>query len=419
MGMTIAQKILARHAIPERDEVTPGEYIWASIDATNAGGGSLETLKRLGIKKLFNPDRIFVVDDHKAPPPDVEAAERVAMKREFVKTFGVTHWYEYGRHGVLHQRFPEVGYVVPGDLIAASDSHTVTMGVFNALATPLSVETIYVLIKGQLWFRVPETIKFWITGDLPELCVGKDVILKIAGTYGTDVALYKSVEFLGPTSENMSLASRWTMANMGIELGAKCAMFEADQKTFDFLKGRTERPFNPVKADPDAKYLRELEVDVSSLEPLVACPHDPGNVKTALEVEEENVKVDQGFIGSCTNGRLEDLKMAANILKGNKVHPDVRLIVSPSSVEVWRDALKEGLFDIFVDAEALVSHPTCGPCRGSHLGLIAAGECCISTQNRNFKGRMGHPDSFVYLGNAATVAASCIAGKVVDPRRYT
>jgi homoaconitase/3-isopropylmalate dehydratase large subunit len=299
-----------------------------------------------------------------------------------------------------------------------SDSHSTTYGAFNALSAPINIESIYVLIKGKLWFLVPETIKFWLTGKLPELCVGKDVLLKIAGEYGTDVALYKAVEFLGPTANAMSLSSRWTMSNMGIELGAKCAIFEADEKTFSFLKGRTDKPFKPVKADSDAKYSKEYIVDVSNLEPLVSCPHDPGNVKTAREVEKENIKINQGFIGTCTNGRLEDLKMAAKVLKGNKVHPDVRLIISPNSMEVWKDALKAGVFDIFIDADAMVTHPTCGPCMGSHLGILAAGERCISSQNRNFKGRMGSPESEVYLGNAATVAAAAIAGKIVDPRRY-
>jgi 3-isopropylmalate/(R)-2-methylmalate dehydratase large subunit len=420
MGMTMAQKILADHAIPERSEVVPGEYIWARIDETNAGGSkqTWDTLKRLGVTKLFDPDRIYVIDDHKAPPPDVGVAEQVALKRRFVKEFGITHWFEYGRHGILHQRFPEAGYVVPGDLIAMSDSHSTTYGAFNALSAPINAESIYVLVKGQLWFKVPETVKFWITGDLPELCVGKDVILKIAGEYGTDVALYKAVEYLGPTAAAMSLDSRWTMSNMGIEIGAKCAMFEADQKTFDFLDGRTDRPCRPVSPDADAQYGEEHTVDVSTLEPLVACPHDPGNVKPARDVERDAVRIDQGFIGSCTNGRFEDLQMAAAILKGNTVHPDVRLIVSPNSMEVYRNALKAGLLEVLVDAEAMVCHPTCGPCMGSHLGILAAGERCIATTNRNFKGRQGSPESEVYLANAATVAASAIAGTIVDPRGY-
>lgn len=421
MGMTIAQKILTAHSISPKKEVKPGEYIWARIDATNGYAGGhmiLKDLKRLGVKNVFDPDRIYVVDDHASPPPTLAVAEVVAEVRTFVKEYGITHWYEYGRHGILHQLFPEMGFCVPGDLIAISDSHATTYGFLNAASCPINVEHIYVVIKGKLWFKVPESIKFWLTGNLPEMCVGKDVILKIAGDYGTEVALYKSAEFLGPLARDMSLDSRWTIANMGVEIGAKFAIFEADQKTYDFLKRRTERKYNSVSPDPDARYEKEYEIDVTSLEPMIACPHDPSNSKTVTEVEKEGIKINQGFIGSCTNGRMEDLKMAANILEGNKVHRDVRLIISPSSMEVWKTALKAGLLEIFTEAEALVCHPTCGPCHGGHMGILAAGERCISSTNRNFQGRMGSPQSEVYLANAATVAASAVAGTIVDPRRY-
>ncbi len=413
---TIVEKILAAHS--GKEVVKPGEYVWANIDVTNGGGGQLDNLKRLGVKKLFDPDRIWVIDDHKAPPTDVEVAENVAKTRRFVKEYGISHWYEYGRHGILHERFPETGYVVPGDLIAMSDSHSTTYGAFNAAGCPIMLESLYVLIKGRLWFRVPQTLKFNLTGHLQKMCVGKDVILKIAGTYGTDVGLYKSVEYLGPLAKEMSLASRWTMSNMGIEIGAKCAIFESDEKTMDFLKGRITRKPRPTSPDKDAKYEREINLDVTDLEPMVALPHDPGNSVPVSSVESKEIKINQGFIGSCTNGRFEDLKMAADVLRGNKVHPDVRLIVSPNSVEVYKDALKADVIDTFMDANALVCHPTCGPCMGSHLGILAAGERCISSTNRNFLGRMGSPQSEVYLANAATVAASCVAGKITDPRRY-
>jgi len=418
MGMTMAEKILASHSIPQKEEVKPGEYLWARIDETNASDTEYKELKKLGIKKVFDPDRVYIVQDHEAPPPNVEIAEKVADKRRFVKEYGITHWYELGRHGILHQLFPEQGYVVPGDLVAMTDSHSTTYGFLNAASCPINVESIYVLIHGKLWFRVPESIKFELTGKLPELCVGKDVLLKIAGDYGTDVALYKSIEFLGPLASNMSLASRWTMCNMGVDLGAKFAMFEADNKTFDFLKGRTDRPYNPVSPDPDAEYEKEYNVDVTDLEPMVGCHPDPSNSKPASEVEKENIKIHQGWLGSCTNGRIEDLRMAAKILEGNKVHPDVRLIISPASMEVWKDALKAGFFEIFTESEALICHPTCGPCSGLHMGILAAGERCISTSNRNFQGRMGSKESEVYLANAATVAASVIEGTIVDPRRY-
>ena len=421
MGMTIAEKILAAHSIPVKDKVKPGEYIWAKIDATDGySGGHLvyKDLKRLGVKEVFDPDKIYVVDDHLSPPSNLSVAEVAAEIRKFVKEYRLTHWYEYGRHGILHQLFPEKGFCVPGDLIAVSDSHATTYGFLNAASCPVNIELLYIIIKGELWFRVPKSIKFWLTGELPEMCVGKDVILKIAADHGTDVALYRSAEFLGPLAGKISLDSRWTIANMGVEIGAKFAIFEADRKTFDFLRGRTDRQYNSVSPDPDARYEKEYKVDVSDLEPMVACPHDPGNAKPITEVEGEGVRIHQGFIGSCTNGRMEDLRMAAGILEDNKVHPDVRLIISPASMEVWRDALKAGLFDVFVDAGALVCHPTCGPCFGGHLGVLAAGERCISTTNRNFKGRMGSPESEVYLANAATVAASTIAGTVSDPRKY-
>lgn len=419
MGITMAEKILASHS--GRQEVKPGEYVWAKIDETNIPiigafrATNLEYLEKLGIEKLFDADSIFVTNDHDVPPANIGKAESVAEARRFVQKYGISHWYECGRQGVMHQLYPEHGFVRPGELIAAADSHMTSYGAFNAASCPIFEELIYVLAKGELWFKVPESIKFLLTGKLPEMCVGKDVILQIAGTYGTDLANYCSVEFMGPTAAEMSLASRWTMANMGIEIGAKFAIFEADQKTFDFLKGRTDKPYTPVSPDPDADYARVYTLDVTDLEPMVACPHDPGNSHPISEVE--GIKINQGFIGSCTNGRQEDLEMAANILKGRKVHPDVRLIISPASMEVWKDALKAGWLETFVDAEACVTHPTCGPCMGSHLGILAAGERCISSTNRNFKGRMGSPESEVYLANAATVAASCLVGQITDPRK--
>lgn len=412
MGMTMADKILASHS--DREEVKSGEYVWAKIDETNARSHVLRDLERLGVNKVFDPERIYCVSDHLAPPVNIPSAEDVAELRRFVKKYGITHWYEYGRHGILHQVFPENGYVRPGELIAMVDSHSTTYGAFNAASCPINVEELYVVTKGRLWFRVPETIKFELIGKLPEMCVGKDVILKIAGDYGTDVAIYQAVEFLGPVASEMSLASRWTMSNMAVEIGAKFAMFEADEKTFNFLRGRTDRPYTPVSPDADASYAKVYTVDVTNLEPMVACPHDPGNVKPVTEVA--GIKINQGFIGSCTNGRQEDLEMAANILKGRKVHPDVRLIISPASMEVWRDALKAGWLETFVEAGALVCHPTCGPCAGMHMGVLAGGERCISSTNRNFQGRMGSPQSEVYLANAATVAASAIAGEITDPR---
>jgi 3-isopropylmalate/(R)-2-methylmalate dehydratase large subunit len=414
MGMTIAEKILASHS--GKAIVRPGEYVWATIDETNAEPETFESLEKLGIQKVFDPDRIFVVSDHLAPPANIPSAEAVATLRRGVQKYGIKHWFEYGRHGILHQLFPEQGFVQPGDLIAMVDSHSTTYGAFNAASCAIYVEAIHILITGRLWFRVPETIKFEIQGKMPPLCVGKDVILKIAAEYGTDVAIYKSIEFQGPAVRTMSLASRITMCNMGSELGAKFAIVEADEKTFDFLRGRTSKPYTPVFADPDACYESIYTVDITKLTPMVALPHDPSNSKPVTEAK--GIKIHQAFIGACTNGRQEDLEMAAKILKGRKVHPSVRLIVSPASMEVWKDALEAGWLKTFIDAEALVCHPTCGPCAGQHLGILAAGERCLSTTNRNFQGRMGSPDSEVFLANAATVAASAIAGEIADPREF-
>lgn len=413
MGMTIAEKIIASHA--GRDKVVPGEYVWAKIDQTNAMTDTFEAIEKLGVDKVFDRDSIYCVSDHSAPPANIGTAEDVAKMRRYIKKYGITNWFEYGRHGILHQLNPEKGFVRPGELIAMIDSHSTTYGAFNAASCAVYMDAVYILITGHLWFKVPESIKFVVDGKLPEMCTGKDVILKIAGIYGTDVGIYKSVEFAGSTIEEMSLSSRWTICNMAAEIGAKFAIMEADEKVFEFLKGRTDKPYTPVSADPDAVYESIYQIDVSDLIPQIACPHDPSNVKPITEVK--GVKVDQAFLGSCTNGRLEDLQMAAEILKGRKVHADTRLIISPASMEVWKDALDEGLFEIFTDAGALVCHPTCGPCAGHHMGILAAGEVCISSTNRNFQGRMGSPQSEVYLANPAAVAAAAVAGEIIDPRK--
>lgn len=416
MGMTMAEKILASHS--GRSKVVPGEYIWAKIDQTNAMTDTFEEIEKLGITEVFDNEKVYCVSDHQAPPANVGTAENVSKMRKYMKKYNITNWFEYGRpdYGILHQSYPEAGYVRPGELIAMIDSHSTTYGAFNAASCAIYLDGIYILATGELWFRVPETIKFDISGDLPEMCMGKDIILHIAGKYGTDVAIYKAVEFTGQTIKDISLSDRWTICNMAAEIGAKFAIMEADEKVFEFLEGRTDEPYTPVSPDPDAKYEKVYDIDISNLQPLVACPHDPSNVKTASELEVEEIRVDQALIGSCTNGRLEDFKIAAEILEGKKVHPDVRLLIIPASMEVWTAAMEAGYFKIFTDAGALVCHPTCGPCAGHHLGILAAGERCISTTNRNFQGRMGSPESEVYLANPATVAASAIAGIIVDPR---
>jgi len=419
MGMTMAEKILAEHA--GRNEVKAGEYVWARIDGTALTLSAVKRLEEYGIKKVFDPDRVYAVEDHFAPPPTVGAANNMVAMREAVKKYGIKNFFEYGRHGVLHEIFPQYGYVSPGDLIVSVDSHSTSYGCFNVASCPINEEAPYVLAKGQLWFRVPPSIKFVLNGRYPgpgKFVVGKDIILYIAAKYGTDIGLYKSVEFAGPVVREMSMDSRFTIANMGVEIGAKFAIFPCDEKTLKFLEGKMRRPARPVAADADAVYENIYSLDITELPPYVACPHDPGNGVPVMEVEASKVKIDQAFIGSCTNGRMEDFRMAARILKGRKVHPEVRLIATPASQLIWHQCLREGIWDILAEAGALVTHSTCGACFGGHLGLLGDGEVCISATNRNFQGRQGSPKAFVYLANPATVAASAVVGYITDPRKF-
>ena len=349
------------------------------------------------------------------------AANNMAQLRRWVQRYGITNFFDYGSHGILHQVFPENGSIAPGELIPMPDSHSTSGGVFNACVTNAAMDSLLCLIFGEYWFRVPESIKIELVGKYPGLdnfIFGKDIVLKIAANWGTDVGLYKSIEYLGPVASELTLSSRWAMSNMGVELGAKFAIFEADEKTDEFLKGRVNRPYQHVSADPDAVYAEQYTLDVTDLEPQVACPHDPGNVHPASELEPERIKVDQALIGSCTNARLEDFEIAARILKGRKVHPGVRLLCSPASQNVWKECLKAGLWEIFAAAGANIEHSTCGPCYGGHLGVLGDGEVSISSTNRNFQGRQGSSESFVYLSNPAVVAASAVNGYISDPRNF-
>jgi len=420
MGMTIAEKILAAHA--DRDAVKPGEFLWCRIDATATSANTqLAQLYELGVTELANPDDVYMVEDHLAPPPSVVAANQVIKLRQAVKDFGIKNYWEYGRHGILHQLYPEHGMIAPGDLIAMPDSHSTSGGVFNACATNAAMDSLLCLIFGEYWFRVPESMEVRLEGSyagVDDFIFGKDIVLKILGTWGSEVGLYKSMEFRGPAAEAMSLSSRWTISNMGVEMGAKFAIFEADEKVDEFLEGRVDRPYDRVFPDEDAHYAEVLTLDVTDLEPQIACPHDPSNVKPISEVESEKVKIDQALIGSCTNARMEDFRAAARILKGREVHPEVRLLCSPASQAIWRECLKEGLWEVFADAGANVEHSTCGPCFGGHMGVLGDGEVSISSTNRNFSGRQGSPDSFVYLSNPAVVAASAVTGYITDPRKF-
>jgi 3-isopropylmalate/(R)-2-methylmalate dehydratase large subunit len=412
--MTIAEKILAAHA--GADSVKPGQYVWCKVDATS--GHRLADLEALGVDRVWDKDKVFMVDDHQAPPPTVAAANKVKELRRLIKKYEITNYFEYGRGGILHQVFAENGMYAPGELIAQCDSHSTAGGVFNACVTNANLDAVHVLAFGELWFRVPESVRVVLNGRLPGWCVGKDVILKVASELGTDFGLYKSVEYVGPVASQMTIAQRWTVSNMGVEVGAKFALFEGDEKTAAFLADRVDRPYQRVTADADAPYAAEYEFDLSDLTPMVARPGDPGNGVSVESVKSERIKVDQAFLGSCTNARLEDLEVAAKILDGRKVHADVRMLVSPSSQEVFGAALKAGYLETLVEAGALVEHSTCGPCYGGHLGILGDGETCISSSNRNFKGRMGSPLSHVWLASPATVAASAIAGEIVDPREY-
>ena len=420
MGMTIAEKILAAHA--DRDQVKPGDFLWCRVDATATTANSqLEQLYELGVTELANPDGVYVVEDHLAPPPSVVAANKVIKLRQAVKEFGLKNFWEYGRHGILHQLYPENGMIAPGDLIAMPDSHSTSGGVFNACVTNAAMDSLLCLIFGEYWFRVPESMEIRLEGTyagVDDFIFGKDIVLKMLGTWGSDVGLYRSMEFRGPAAEAMSLSSRWTISNMGVEMGAKFAVFEADEKVDEFLEGRVDRPYERVFPDEDAQYAERLTLDVTGLEPQVACPHDPSNVKPISEVESEKIKVDQALIGSCTNARMEDFRAAAKILKGREVHPEVRLLCSPASQAIWRECLKEGLWEVFADAGANIEHSTCGPCFGGHMGVLGDGEVSISSTNRNFAGRQGSPESFVYLSNPAVVAASAVTGYITDPRKF-
>ena len=414
MGNTIAEKILAAHA--GADSVKPGQYIWCKVDATS--GHRLPELEALGVDQVWDKDKVFMVDDHQAPPPTIAVANKVKNLRRLIKKYDITNFFEYGRGGILHQVFAENGMYAPGELIAQCDSHSTAGGVFNACVTNANLDAVHVLAFGELWFRVPESVRVVLNGTLPGWCVGKDVILKVASELGTDFGLYKSVEYVGPVASQMTIAQRWTVSNMGVEVGAKFALFEGDEKTDAFLEGRVDRPYEPVSGDADASYAAEYEFDLSDLTPMVARPGDPGNGVPVESVRGERVKIDQAFLGSCTNARLEDLEVAAKILDGKKVHPDVRMLVSPSSQNVFGEALKAGYLETLLEAGALVEHSTCGPCYGGHLGILGDGETCISSSNRNFKGRMGSPLSHVWLASPATVAASALAGEIVDPREF-
>ena len=415
--MNILEKILADAS--GKQQVSPGEIIEANIDAAMihdlTGPLAIKSFREIGAKKVWDSNKVVIILDHLVPASSIISANLHRIVRNFAEEQNIKNFYDVGRGGVCHQVMPEKGHVRPGEVIVGADSHTCTYGAFGAFATGIgSTEMAAVFTTGKLWFRVPEVIKVNVTGKMPKMVTPKDVTLNVVGEIGADGAIYKGLEFSGSTIRDMSVDGRMVLSNMAVEMGAKAGIIEPDQKTLDYVKARTDKPFKPVKSDPDATYERVVDVDVSDLEPQVAVPHSVDNVKPVSAVEA--VEVDQAFIGSCTNGRLEDLRSAAKILKGKKIARGVRLIVIPASQEIYLDALNEGLIKTFMDAGATVGNPNCGPCLGGHMGILAEGEACISSSNRNFVGRMGSSKSYVYLASPATVAASAITGKITDPR---
>jgi len=413
--LTLAEKILARHT--DKKRVTPGELISVRVDLILANDITapiaIREFRRIGVDKVFDPMKIVMVPDHFVPNKDIASAEQAKIVREFAREQGIIY-FEVGKMGIEHVLLPEQGLVLPGDVVIGADSHTCTYGALGAFATGMgSTDIASAMATGDIWMKVPPTIKLVYHGNLRKWVGGKDLILYTIGNIGVDGALYSAMEFNGEAIDSLSMDGRFTMANMAVEAGAKAGLFKVDNKTLVYIKQRAKRSYTVYKPDDDAEYSQVIEYDVSDIEPQVALPHSPANAKAVSGVGD--IDIDQAVIGSCTNGRLEDLQLAARILEGRKVHPRVRCIIIPGSQQVYLDALVEGLIEKFIRAGAVVSTPTCGPCLGGYMGVLADGERCVSTTNRNFVGRMGSPGSEVYLANPAVAAASAIAGKIVNP----
>ena len=417
MGMTMTQKILAAHA--GLDTVSPGQLIKAKLDIVL--GNDITTpvavneFKKAGFDGVFDKDKIAIVLDHFVPNKDIKAAEQSKQCREFACAHCVSHFYDVGKMGIEHALLPEQGVVTAGDCIIGADSHTCTYGALGAFSTGVgSTDMAAGMATGTAWFKVPAAIKFNLTGKLNEKCSGKDVILTIIGMIGVDGALYKSMEFTGPGVATLSMDDRLCICNMAIEAGAKNGIFPVDDVTKAYMEGRCERTPVVFEADVDAVYEKTIEIDLSKIVPVVACPHLPENTKPAAELG--SIKIDQVVIGSCTNGRMEDMEAAYNTLKGKRIADGVRCIIIPGTMQILRDCVEKGYVTAFIDAGAIVSTPTCGPCLGGYMGILAAGERCIATTNRNFVGRMGHVDSEVYLASPQTAAASAITGYITNPK---
>ncbi len=416
MGMTITEKIIAAHS--GHQEVSAGQFVYADVDICLGNDITapiaIEQFETLGIENVFNPAGIVLVPDHFTPNKDIKSAQNAKLLRDFAKKHQIKNYFEVGRVGIEHVLLPEQGIVVPGDLVIGADSHTCTYGAMGIFSTGVgSTDLAACYATGKVWLKVPETIKFVFNGKLNKWVSGKDLILHVIGDIGVDGARYKTMEFSGSVVPELSMDDRLAMCNMAIEAGAKNGIIEPDDCTEEYVNGRAQREYKFYSSDADCVYHETREYDVSTLSPQVAIPNLPENVHPVEELSD--IVIDQVVIGSCTNGRISDLRIAAQILKDKKIHPSIRLIIIPGTQDVYLEALKEGLIEIFIKAEGVVSTPTCGPCLGGHMGILAEGERALSTTNRNFAGRMGHPKSEVYLSNPAVAAASAITGKITHP----
>ena len=415
MGMTMTEKILAKHA--GRDSVSAGDLLVSQLDLILAnditGPPAIDEFEKIG-RPVFDKDKIALVPDHFSPCKDIKSAEMCKRLRDFARKHEITNYFEVGRMGIEHALLPDAGLIAPGEVIVGADSHTCTYGALNAFATGVGQSDVgAAMASGTTWFKVPSAIKVELKGKLPKYVKGKDIVLTLIGMIGVDGARYQSLEFCGEGISELEMSDRFTICNMAIEAGAKNGIFPVDEKTLAFLKDRVTREFSAVTADVDAVYERAITIELDKLVPVVAYPHLPENVHPASE--STGIVIDQAVIGSCTNGRLEDLAQAAEVLKGKKVHPHVRCIIIPATQEIYQQAMKLGYIDTFIDAGVAVSTPTCGPCLGGYMGILAHGERAVSTTNRNFRGRMGHVDSEVYLASPYVAAASAVMGRIASP----
>ena len=418
MGMTMTQKILAKHA--GLDSVKAGQLINAKLDLVHGNDittpVAINEFEKAGFHEVFDKEKVSIVLDHFVPNKDIKSAEQSKQCRCFAKAYDVTHFYDVGKMGIEHALLPEKGIVVAGDCVIGADSHTCTYGALGAFSTGVgSTDMAAGMATGQAWFKVPSAIKVNLTGKLQENVSGKDVILTLIGMIGVDGALYKSLEFVGEGVKNLSMDDRLCICNMAIEAGAKNGIFPVDEVTIAYMKERTDKPYKIYEADKDAEYEQTIQMNLDEIVPTVSYPHLPENTHPASEGHD--IKIDQIVIGSCTNGRMEDMRKAAAILQGHTVHPDVRVMVVPATQKIYKQCIREGLLEIFVDAGCAVNTPSCGPCMGGHMGVMAAGEKCVSTTNRNFVGRMGHVDSLIYLASPEVAAASAIAGYIANPEK--